>query len=156
VAALLLNELAFGETSDLYKKLYIKEQKVEFISGGVPLNRDVPLFEITAMVKADADIDYVRDQVYSAVAAFQAAPPAAQRLNDLKKRQKYGFLMNLDAPNKVAGGLARFAALTGDIAVVNELYTAIDAVTPADVQEAAKAYYVPERRTVVVLKGAAQ
>ena len=156
VAALLLNELAFGETSDLYKKLYIKEQKVEFISGGVPLNRDVPLFEITAMVKADADIDYVRDQVYSAVAAFQAAPPAAQRLNDLKKRQKYGFLMNLDAPNKVAGGLARFAALTGDIAVVNDLYTAIDAVTPADVQQAAKAYYVPERRTVVVRKGAAQ
>jgi zinc protease len=156
VAALLLNELAFGETSDLYKKLYIKEQKVEFISGSVPMNRDVPLFEITAMVKAEADIDYVRDQVYSAVAAFQAAPPAAQRLNDLKKRQKYGFLMNLDAPNKVAGGLARFAALTGDIAVVNELYTAIDAVTPADVQEAAKAYYVPERRTVIVLKGDAE
>ena len=64
--------------------------------------------------------------------------------------------MNLDAPNKVAGGLARFVALTGNIEVVNALYAAMDAVTPADVQEAAKTYYVPERRTVVVLKGAAQ
>jgi len=156
VAALLLNELAFGETSDLYKKLYIKEQKVEFISGSVPMNRDVPLFEITAMVKSEGDLDYVRDQVYGAIASFQAAPPSAQRLNDLKKRQKYGFLMNLDAPNKVAGAMARFIALSGGIEVVNALYTAIDAITPADVQEAAKTYYVPERRTVVVLKGAAQ
>jgi zinc protease len=156
VAALLLNELAFGETGDLYKKLYIKEQKVEFINGGVPMNRDVPLFEITAMVKSADDLDYVRDQVYATIAAFQSAPPPAQRLNDLKKRQKYGFLMNLDAPNKVAGGLARFVALTGNIEVVNALYAAMDTITPADAQEAAKTYYVPERRTVVVLKGAAQ
>jgi zinc protease len=120
------------------------------------MNRDVPLFEITAMVKSAEDLDYVRDQVYGTIAAFQSAPPPAQRLNDLKKRQKYGFLMNLDAPNKVAGGLARFVALTGNIEVVNALYAAMDTVTPADVQEAAKTYYVPERRTVVVLKGAAQ
>jgi zinc protease len=153
VAAMLLNELAFGETSELYKKLYIKEQKVEFIGGSVPLNRDQPLFEITAMVKKEEDVPYIREEIYKAIAAAQAAPPSEERLRNLKRRQKYSFLMNLDTPNKVAGGMARFIALSGGISVVDRLYSALDAITPQDLVAAAKKYYTPERRTVVVLKG---
>ena len=33
--------------SDLYKKLVIQEQKVQFIAASIPMNRDLPLFEIT-------------------------------------------------------------------------------------------------------------
>jgi len=156
VAAVLLGELAFGETSDLFKKLYIKEQKVEFIRVGVPVNRDVPLFEIAAMVKKEEDLDGVRDEVYRTIDEFQSKPVALKRLNDLQRRQKYGFLMNLDTPDKVTGGLARFAALTGDIAVIGDLYTAFDRVSPQEVMNAARKYFVPVRRTVVVLKGARQ
>jgi zinc protease len=156
VAALLLGELAFGETSDLYKKLYIKEQRVQMFGAGIPLNRDVPLFEITAMVKKAEDIEPIRDEVYAALAAFQTAPVAEQRLSDLKKRQKYAFLTALDTPDRVAGGLARFVALTGGIEVVDELYAAYERVTPKDVMDAAAAFFTPAQRTVVVLKGAQQ
>jgi zinc protease len=156
VAALVLNELAFGETSELYKKLYIKEQKVEFIQGSVPMNRDVPLFEVGAMVKKVEDVHAVRDDVYGAVAGFQKTPVEERRLADAKKRSKYAFLMGLDTPNRVAGGLARFVALTGDIEVIDTLYTTLEAVTPDDIMNAARTYYVPERRTIVVLKGAQQ
>ena len=45
-AARLLNDLAFGETSELYKKLVIREQKVQFLFADVPMNRDMPLFTI--------------------------------------------------------------------------------------------------------------
>jgi zinc protease len=154
VAALLLNELAFGETSELYKKLYVRESKVEFLQGSVPMNRDVPLFEIVTMVKDPAHLDSVRDDIFAAIATFQSTMVDAQRLADAKKRQRYAFLMGLDTPNRVAGGLARFVALTGGVDVVDRLYAALDAVTPEDIRAAAKLYYVPGRRTVVVLKGA--
>ena len=156
VAALLLGELAFGETSDLYKKLYIKEQRVQMFGAGVPLNRDLPLFEITAMVKKAEDIEPIRDEIYAALATFQSTPVTEQRLADLKKRQKYAFLTGLDTPDRVAGGLARFVALTGGVEVIEDLYKAYERVTPKDVMDAAAAYFAPDQRTVVVLKGAQQ
>jgi zinc protease len=154
VAAMLLGDLAFGENSDLYKKLVIQEQKVQFISSSIPPNRDVPLFEIYSMVKTAEDVPVVRDEVYRTLEAFKTTPVDAARLDDLKKRNKYGFLMGLDTPDNVANGLARFVAITGDIDVVDRLYKTADSITPQDIMSAAKKYFVPERRTVVVLKGA--
>ncbi len=154
VAALLLGDLAFGENSDLYKKLVIQEQKVQFISPSIPPNRDTPLFEIYSMVKTPEDINYVRDEVYKTLESFKTTPVDAARLEGLKKRNKYDFLMGLDTPDHVAGGLARFVAITGDIDVVDQLYKTSDTITAQDVMNAAKKYFVPERRTVVVLKGA--
>ena len=154
VAALLLGDLGFSENSDIYKKLVIKEQKVQFISASIPMNRDVPVFEIYSMVKKAEDIGYVRDEVYKTLEKFKSMPVDEKKLNDLKRRNKYSFLMGLDTPDRVAGGLARFVALTGGIDVVDQLYRHFDRISPQDVVSAARHYFVPERRSVVVLKGA--
>jgi zinc protease len=153
VATLLLGDLAFGENSDLYKKLVIKEQNVQFIASSIPMNRDVPLFEIYSMVKKEEDVNYVRDEVYRTLEEFKTEPVAAKKLNDLKRRNKYSFLMGLDTPDNVAGRLARLVAVTGGIEIVDRLYTQFDKVTPKQIMSAAKRYFIPERRTVVVLKG---
>jgi zinc protease len=153
VAALLLEDLAFGETSELHKKLLIKEQKVQTLAANVPMNRDQPLFEIYSMVKKPEDVDYVRDEIYRTLEEFKTKPVDAKRLSDLKRRNKYSFLMALDTPDAVASHLARYIALTGDIAIVDTLYTQMDAVTAEDIMRATKKYFTPERRTVVVLKG---
>lgn len=153
-AAMILGDLAFGETSELYKKLVIREQKVEFIVPSFPLNRDMPLFEIVAMVKDEADIPYVRDEVYRTLEEFKSQPVDAARLDAVKRHNKYNFLMSLDSPGEVAGALARFIALTGGIEVIDRLYQEMDQVTPQDVMRATAKYFTPERRTVVVLKGA--
>jgi len=156
VAAILMGELAFGGTSDLYKKLYIQEQRVEEMQGSLPSQRDMPLFEVVAKVKKEEDVPAIRDEVYRTIATFQSTPVDAQRLADVKKRRKYGFLMNLDTPEKVAGRLATTIALTGGIEAIDQLYAEIDRVTPDDIMAAARRYFTPERRTVVVLKGARQ
>jgi zinc protease len=153
-AANLLGDLAFGETSDLYKKLVINEQKVQFISASVPVNRDLPLFEISSMVKKLEDVNSIRDDVYRTLEEFKSKQVDENRLSDLKKRYKYAFLMGLDTPDHVAGGLARYVAVTGGIEDIDRLYKQIDAVTPQDIMKAAQKYFTPERRTVVVLKGA--
>jgi zinc protease len=156
VAALVLGDLAFGETSDLYKKLYVQEQKVEFVAPSVPMNRDVPLFEIYSMVKSPDDLAYVKDEIYKTLEQFKTKPVDVARLNNLKKRQKYSFLMGLDTPDHVAGGVARFVAMTGGLEVIDRLYTKFNTITPENIMAAAKRYFTPEHRSVVVLKGAQQ
>jgi zinc protease len=156
VAAVLLGDLAFGENSDLYKKLVINDQKVQFLAPSIPMNRDVPLFEITTMVKKTEDLDAVRDAIYKTLEDFKSHPVDSKKLNDLKKRNKYQFLMNLDTPDKVDARLARFAALTGDISVVDEFYYQLERITPEDIRTAANKYFLPEHRTVVVLRGTQQ
>lgn len=156
VSAILLGDLAFDETSDIYKKLVIQEQKVQNLGCSTPINRDMPLFEIYSMVKKAEDIDSVRDDVYRTLEVFKTTPVDEKRLNDLKRRSRYSFLMGLDTPDHVAGGVARFVALTGGLGVIDQLYDQLMQVTPQDIMHAAKKYFVPESRTVVVLKGANQ
>jgi zinc protease len=127
---------------------------VQFISSGIPMNRDLPLFEIYSMVKKEEDIAYVRDEVYRTVDQFKITPVDQKKLSDIKKRNKYGFLMGLDTPDNVAGGLARLVAITGGVDVVDILYGQFDTVTPQEIMQAAQKYFTPEQRTVVVLKGA--
>ena len=153
VAALLLDDLAFGETSELRKRLLLREQRVQLLAANIPMNRDQPLFTIYAMIKQPGDIDAVRDEIYQTLEQFKTTPVDAARLRDLKRRNKYSFLMGLDTPDAVAGALARFISLSGDIAVVDRLYAAADAVTAEDIMNAARKYFVPERRNVIVLKG---
>lgn len=154
VAALLLRDLAFGENSALYKKLVLQDQKVQFISPSVPMNRDMPLFKITSMVKKEEEVAAVKEEIYRTLEVFKTVPVDPKKLADLKRRNKYSFLMGLDTPDRVAGGLARLIALTGGIEVVEQLYAAMDAITADDIMDAAKKYYVPGRRTVIVVKGA--
>ncbi|MEX0736936.1 MAG: pitrilysin family protein [Bacteroidota bacterium] len=153
-AAMLLGELAFGENSDLNKKLFLKEQKVQFLSPSFSMNRDQGLYQIYSMVKKVEDVPYVRDDVYRTIEEFKTRPVDAQKLADLKRRNKYNFLMGLDTPSRVTGVLARVVAITGGVEAIDELYATFDAVTPQDIQNAAKRYLTPERRSVIVLKGA--
>jgi zinc protease len=150
----LLGDLAFGETSVIYKKLVLEEQKVQFLGAYTPMNRDQPLFEIAAMVKQEGDVELVRDEIYATLDQYKSAKPDAEKLAQLKRRYKYAFLMDLDTPDSVARQLARPLAVTGTVDCIDRFFAAIDRVTPDDVTRAARKYFVSERRTVMVLKGA--
>ncbi len=154
VASLLLGDLAFGETSDIYKKLVIKDQKVQVLGASIPMNRDTPLFEVYARVMRPEDIAAVLDDVHATIRRFQTSPVDPGKLGELKKRNKYRFLMGLDTPDHVAGGLARLLAITGDLSSVDRLYRTMDAIEPDDIMQVAKDCFVPEHCTTVILKGA--
>ena len=59
VAADLFADLAFGETSEAYRRLVLDEQVVEDIDAGAAYHRDPGLLEIYARVKDPAKVDYV-------------------------------------------------------------------------------------------------
>jgi zinc protease len=153
VAAYLLGDLAFGQNSDIYKRLVVKEQRVQSISPSFPTNRDQPLFEITAVIKKEEDVVPVQNEILAAVEQFKNVPVSAKQLDDLKSRNKYSFLMGLDTPDHVCEAVMRLIAITGDIDAIDRLYTAYDTITPPEIMNAARKYCTAERRTIIVLKG---
>jgi zinc protease len=152
VAADLFADLAFGETSESYRRLVLEEQIVEDLDAGAAYNRDPGLLEIYARVKDPAKIDYVLGVIDETIADFRGAPPDAARLAALQRRLRYGFLMGLQTPDAVASRVAQFVALSGDLTGLDRLYATYAAVTPEDVQKAAELYLLPNRRTVGVLR----
>ncbi|MFP4528605.1 MAG: M16 family metallopeptidase [Candidatus Kapaibacterium sp.] len=152
-AAILLGNLAFGSNSELFKKLYIQEQKVQVFMPEFEYNRDPFLWFVFAQIKDKKDIGYVKEQIFSTIEHYRNNPPDAKKLEALKSHLKYDFLMNLDSPGNVAGSLARMVALTGGIDAVDTYFKTLGQVTPEDIQAAAKKYFVPEKRTVVTLQG---
>jgi len=152
VAADLFADLAFGETSEAYRRLVLDEQVVEDLDAGASYNRDPGLLEIYAHVKDPEKVEYVLGVIDETISHFRAEPPDAARLADLQKRLRYGFLMGLQTPDDVASHVAQFIALSGDLKGLDQLYATYAAITPDDVQMAAERYLEPERRTVGVLR----
>ena len=152
VAADLLTEMAFGSTSDLYQKLVLEEQVVEFLAADAARNRDPGLLDVYTRVKDPERVDYVLESIDATIADFTETLVDEDDLAALKSRLRYGFLMGLETPDAVARGLARIIAITGGIEAVDELYAAYETITPEDVREAARHYLDPSRRTVGILR----
>jgi zinc protease len=152
----LISELIFGQTSDLYKQLVLKEQKVDFMVTDFDPHRDPYLFLVFARLKKAEDLPTVEKSMTEAVERLKSSPPDMKRLADLKSNLKYTFLMGLDTSKKTAAALARHLAIVDSITDIEKTFQTFDSITPEDIQKAAQKYLVVEKRTAVTLTGAKQ
>ncbi len=152
-ASMVLAELAFGETSEIYRRLVLDEQVLQSIGSDVRPSRDPNLWVISATVRDPSKIDYVKTAIDQTIARFHSTPPSADEVAAVKSNMRYSFVMGLDSPPRVAGRLARLAGIMGNVQAIDDLYKTLVQVTPSDVQAAAQKYLVAKRRTVAVLKG---
>lgn len=153
IATIIFGELAFGENSELYKKLYLKDQIIQFLEPEFPMTRDPFLWIIWAQIKNEKDIKYVESEIDRTIREFQTKKIDNLKLDNLKKRIRYSFLMNIDTPDKVAGKLARFLALTADMNSIDNYFTTLNSISPEDIVESAKSFFVQEKRTLITLIG---
>jgi len=147
----LFSQVVFSETSELYNKLVVEEQLVEFVQGGQGDSRDPGLFTIFTRVKNPDNIDKVRDAIYVAIENAKTKPVSADNLAAIKSHMKYQYAMGLDAPESVARGISHYIMLTGNPESVNRVYALYDKVTPEDIVMVAEKYFAKENRTVVLL-----
>ncbi len=147
----LLSQLVFSKTSDLFRKLVIEQQLVEFVQGRQPDSRDPGLFEIYTRVKDPKNIGLVRNEIDKAIEEAMEKPVSAERLKDIKSYLKYQYAMGLDNPNSVASGISHYIQLTGDPESVNRVYRLYDQITPEDIMRVAKKYLTKTNRTTVIL-----
>ncbi len=153
VSTISFADLAFGETSDIYKKLVLNEQKVQFISANPGMNRDPYMFEIYTMIKDEKDIDYVTGEINKVIETYKSTKVEQDKLERLKKQKKYSFLMALDSPDAVASMLPQYITLANNIDVIDDLTETMMNLSPDDIQKAVKLYFTENNRNTVVLKG---
>ena len=150
--------IAFGENSDLYQKLVLKEQKADLLAVSFDDQVDPELFTVVARLKNAADIDYVRDQIIATFDRFSREPVPGEKLEQTRSHIRYSTALSWTSPNAIAGFLAPYLSLRGSPETVEKLFALYQSVTSADIQEMAKRYFTPDNRIIVSLsaKGANQ
>ena len=147
----LLAQVAFGENSELYQKLVLKEQKVDVLGPDFSNQFDPELFVVLARIKDPKDVDYVRDQIQATFKRFKTELIPAAKLDATRSRTRYSFAMAMDSSAAIASTLAPFISLRRSPDTIDKLAVLMDTITPEDVRELANKYFRDESRTIVTL-----
>jgi zinc protease len=150
-----ISRLGFGETSALYQKLVIDEQKVDAMNAGPPNNIDPELFGVLARVKNAADLLSIQQQIIATAEGFASKPVDSGKLDALKEHLRYRFALRLDNSESIAASVAQYVALRRTPETINRYYDAYARLTPADIEKAARKYLIDKNRTVVTLTSTA-
>ena len=154
-AMAMLAAIYFGQTSDLYKQLVVKEQKIDELDVDVPASVDPSLFTVIARVKNPADTVYVRDQIVKTIRTARATAIDASRLRDAKSFNRYSFSRSIDSTERVASAVSAYAHFHRSYQTINNRYRTLDALTAADLQNAARKYFTDNSLIVTTLSSAA-
>jgi len=146
-----LYDLYLGPTSELYRRLVQREQKVDSLATSVPVNADPSLATIYARVKKIEDVPYVRDAILATLVDARAQPVTSRRLEDAKSNGRYAFARSLNNTETIASVLTRFVRLNRSFDSLNNFYRLHDALTPEDILKAARTYVADDRMVVVTL-----
>jgi zinc protease len=143
--------IAFGENSDLYQKLVLKEQRVDILSVSFDDQIDPELFSVVARVKDVSDVNYVRDQIIEAFSRFARELVSQEKLDETRSHIRYSTALSWTSAGAIAGFLAPYLNLAGTPATVDRVFAIYQQITPKDIQDMAKHYFVADNRTVVTL-----
>lgn len=147
----LMSQIAFGENSDLYQKLVLKEQKVDMIDGGLDAHIDPEMFAVMARVKNVKDMDYVRDQILATYKRYSEELIPQEKLDATRSRMRYSLAMRMNSAEAIAGTLAPYVGLRRTPETLNTLFELADTITPEDIRNVCKKYFVENNRTIVTL-----
>ena len=143
--------IAFGENSELYQKLVLKEQKVDMLMTSFDDQIDPELFAVLARVKEVKDVTYVRDAIVATFERFADERVTQEKLDETRAHIRYSTALGWTSAGAIAGFLAPYVALNGTPQTVDRLFAIYQQITPKDIQDNAKRYFTTENRTVVTL-----
>jgi zinc protease len=144
-------DLQFGQTSDIYRKLVVEQQKVDQFGAFGGQNFDPGLITVLARVKKAEDAVTVRDEILKVFAALRETKLDPQRVADAKSNARYSFVRRLDNTDAIAGTIARFAHYERSYDTINRYYRALASVTPDDIQATARKYFTDANLVVATL-----
>ncbi len=147
----LLSAIAFGENSDVYQKLVLKEQKAVFVGADAENHIDPELFNVTAQVKDVNDLNYVRDEIIKTYKRFATELIPQKELDETRSRQRYAFSMAMNSNDAIAGTLASFVALRRSPDTIDKVFALYDSITPEDIKKFAAKYFTDNNQTIVTL-----
>ena len=148
----LLNAVAFGNNSDLFQKLVLKEQKATFIEADFGNQVDPELFAVYAQIKELKDLPYVQDEITKTFQRYTKELIPQTKLDETRSRMRYGFSTAMNSNDAIAGTLARFISLKRSPDTIDKLFALYDSITPEDIRKYAEKYFKENNKTVITLK----
>jgi hypothetical protein len=145
----LLADVMSGRTGRLYKGLVDGRKIANQVSASLDAKKYDGIFIVECTVKDGEDPAAVEAAVYEEIAKLQAEPIPPEELQKVKNGYKAYAYRRLTSPTSIGIQLLVYAGL-GDWRYINTSAAAIDAVTAADLQRAAREYLVKDHRTVGV------
>ncbi len=151
IALDLLALVAFGENSDLYQKLVLREQKVDRLATSFDDQMDPELFAVFTRIKDPKDVDYVRNEILATYKRYTSELIPEAKLNATRSRLRYSFALAMDSSDAIASTLAPFVSLRRSPETIDKLAGLMETITPQDVRDIAAKYFRDESRTIVTL-----
>lgn len=146
-----LFELLFGKTTALYTELVLEKQIVDSFHENSWNHRDPFLFHAVARVKDPSAIKTIETRVDRAISDIAAGKLDKKFLEDVKSNVRYGVLLGLDSPDKIATALAFYSAATGEPDALQKMLESVEKVSSKDVQQFTIRYLKKPNRAVVLL-----
>ena len=129
---MLINEVYFGASSELYQQVVVRERWADQLFARPPSNIDPSNYAVIARLTGPAHADKVNAAIAATLTQIRSNPVDQQRLDDTRSRMKYGFAGTLASADSLASVLAAFVQYERTPETLNALYAQVDAVTPAD------------------------
>ena len=148
---LLSTLLSEGRASRLYRRL-VYEQRLALGAGGdyTYFSRDPNLFYFWATPLPDKSAEALEQALLAEIDSLKRDVVPGDELQRAKNQIEAGFVWAEDSVHSRASSLARFE-LTGSWRRRAEYVQSILAVSAADIQRVARAYFPSDRRNVAIL-----
>jgi predicted Zn-dependent peptidase len=140
-----------GRSGRLYKRLVEEEKLAVSVKAGNSPNKYVSEFSVMVSMKLDAYVAKVEKIVWEELERLKNEPVSERDFQKVKNHAYAGLIRSFTDMENVATMLAWYE-MYGDYHIFLNWADALEKVTPAQVQEVAKATFVRDRSVVGILK----
>jgi zinc protease len=151
VLDVLASILSDGESSRLHRELVYRRQIALGATAFFKTRIDPTLFEFYLEMKPGKTAAEGEAALYATLDTLAATGPTARELEKAKNLLEADFVKALKTNNGVGEQLGFYEHLYGDYAAMFRTLDRYRAVTIEDCRRVARAYFVPDHRTVAVL-----
>jgi len=145
------NILAGGESSRLYQTLVYKDRIAVESAGFGNFTEDPNLFWAFAIMNQGHTAEEGEGAVLAVLKELKEEPVDAREIEKAKNQEISAFILGRDTDQEKAEALADAAVIGKDPDRVNTELEKYLEVTPADIEQVAKEYFVPEHATVMIV-----
>jgi zinc protease len=148
---LVLAEYLAGETSPLYEKLVLEQQRAQTLFIDHSGHRDPFLFGVVAFLKEEKYRAEVDAAFTAAIDELASGKVDKNRVEQIEQRIRYSTPMNVETPSQAAAALAYTAGATGLPDGFDRELKAVAKVKPEQLAAFAKQHLTPAHRTTLEL-----
>lgn len=146
------NILSAGESSRLYRKLVYQDRIAVQVAGIGNFTEDPNLFWAFAVMNQGKSAVEGEKEIDAALEQMKTRSVDATELEKAKNQVIANFILGRQTAQEKANAIGLDAVLGKNSDLVNTEFERYLKVTPADIQRVAREYFVPQRRTVLMIE----